>query len=181
MMRHFLTLLVLTIALRSMAQSGLPVYHPAGMGLGYYPTHGLGWTDPKQKWALQPYASFSTGYMFSKAGGASYFSAPIGLQLTRKLNDNFYAFAGASIAPTYMNFNGASFMHGAMGMNPGMGYYNPNGLNLYQRAELGLMYVNDAKTFSISGSISVQRGGNPFIMPQPVTSNNKNITPISHR
>ncbi|MFT3703425.1 MAG: hypothetical protein QM802_13700 [Agriterribacter sp.] len=35
----------------------------------------------------------------------------------------------------------------------------PNSFGIYPRAELGLMYINDEKTFSISGSISVQRGG----------------------
>lgn len=176
-MRSALFTIMLLATLSAAGQSGLPVYHPAGMGLGYYPTHGLGWTDPAKKWSLQPYASFSTGFMAYNGGGASYFSAPVGLQLTRKLNDNFYAFTGASIAPTYMNFNRSFMSSGQFNTMPG--YYNPNGLNLYQRAELGLMYVNDAKTFSISGSVSVQRGGNPFIMPQPV--NNKTTTPISHR
>lgn len=176
-MRSTLLAISLLVTVSAAAQSGLPVYRPAGLGMGYYPTHGLGWTDPTRKWSLQPYAAINTGVMFFNRGGASYFSAPVGLQLTRKLNNNLYAFAGASIAPTYMNFNNASFMKSPMGLNPGMGYYNANGMNLYQRAELGLMYVNDAKTFSISGSVSVQRGGNPF-MPQPV--NNKAVTPISH-
>ena len=79
-----------------------------------------------------------------------------------------------------MSFTNSSFMKGA-GLNPGMGYYNANGLNLYQRAEMGLMYVNDAKTFSISGSIGIQRGGNPFYPLGPAPDTKPLGTPISHR
>ncbi len=175
-MRPAIFTLLLLATLSAAGQSGLPSYHPAGLGMGYYPTHGFGWTDPAKKWAFQPYAAFSTSFLFYKGGSASVFSAPVGVQLTRKLNDNFYAFAGASVAPAYMNFNRSFMTPGQFSASPG--YFSPNGLNLYQRAEMGLMYVNDARTFSISGSVSVQRGGNPF-MPQP--DNGHNGSPISHR
>jgi len=49
--------------------------------------------------------------------------------------------------------------------------YN-NGLGVYSRAELGLMYVNDAKTFSVSGSIGVQRSSYP-VYPYPQANRTK--------
>jgi hypothetical protein len=48
------------------------------------------------------------------------------------------------------------------------GYTNPfsagtNNFSLYSRAEIGLSYINDDRTFQISGSIGVER--NPYYMP----------------
>ena len=108
----------------------------------------------RSKWSLHKYAEISLGYGFFNGGGASYFSAPVGLQLNRRLNNNLYAFAGISAAPTYVNFS-RSFI------NTDINKMNTNNLYMYSRFEAGLMYINDAKTFSISGSISVDRTNYP--------------------
>jgi len=108
----------------------------------------------RSKWSLYKYAEVSLGYGFFNGGGASYFSAPVGLQLNRRLNNNLYAFAGISAAPTYVNFS-RSFI------NTDINKMNTNNLYMYSRFEAGLMYINDAKTFSISGSISVDRTNYP--------------------
>ncbi|HLO81447.1 MAG TPA: hypothetical protein VK166_10830 [Chitinophagaceae bacterium] len=111
-------------------------------------------TTAKKKWSLNKYGGISVGYSFFNGGGASYFSAPVGLQLNRRLNDNLYAFAGVSAAPAYVNFP-RSFV------NTDIKKMNTNNLYMYSRFEAGLMYINDEKTFSISGSISVDRSNYP--------------------
>src|SRR5437868_4215350 len=58
-----------------------------------------------KKWSVTAYSEVSAGYTFFNRGNASFVSAPVGLQLNRKLNENLYAFAGVSVAPVYMNFN----------------------------------------------------------------------------
>ncbi len=107
-----------------------------------------------KKWSLHKYAGISASYSFFNGGNASVISAPIGLQLNRQLNNNLYAFAGISAAPSYINFNRAF-------MNTDLNKINSGNLALYSRFEAGLMYVNDQRTFSISGSISVDRSSFP--------------------
>src|SRR3954451_23594616 len=58
----------------------------------------------KKKWFVSKYAGISTGFSFFKGGNATVVSAPIGLQLNRRLNNNLFAFAGVSAAPSYVNF-----------------------------------------------------------------------------
>ncbi len=108
----------------------------------------------KKKWSLYKYAGISAGYSFFNGGSASVFSVPFGVQLNRQLNNNLYAFAGISAAPSYVNFS-RSFI------NADIKKFNTNSLELYSRFEAGLMYVNDARTFSISGSIGVERSSYP--------------------
>ena len=59
----------------------------------------------EKKWSLNKYTAISTSFVFFKGGNATVVSAPVGLQLNRKLNNNFYAFAGVALAPSYINFN----------------------------------------------------------------------------
>lgn len=117
-----------------------------------------------KKWFVSKYVGISTGVVFAGGNTATYISAPIGLQLNRKLNNNLYAFAGVSVAPSYVNFNQA-FITGNMPKGFQTNSYMKSGsLGVYTRAELGLMYVNDEKTFSISGSIGIERSSYP-VMP----------------
>ncbi len=108
----------------------------------------------KKKWSLHKYGGISIGYSFFNGGSASVFSAPIGLQLNRQLNNNVFAFAGISAAPSYVNFS-RSFM------NADIKKYTTNSLGMYSRIEAGLMYISDDRTFSISGSIGVERNSYP--------------------
>jgi hypothetical protein len=49
---------------------------------------------------------------------------------------------------------------------------------MYSSASLGLMYINDARTFSISGSISIERDNYPVYYYNPVnTTKPKNNVP----
>ena len=121
-----------------------------------------------KKWSLSKYVGASTTFGFFNAGNASVFSVPAGLQLNRKLNNNLYAFAGLSAAPSYINFNGSFLNNDVKVMQQSLGRYQQ--FATFTRAELGLMYVNEQKTFSISGSFGVQRGIAPFYPLQSVNT-----------
>jgi hypothetical protein len=53
---------------------------------------------------VSKYTGISTSFSFFKGGNATIVSAPLGLQLNRRLNNNLFAFAGVSAAPSYVNF-----------------------------------------------------------------------------
>ncbi|HWB93700.1 MAG TPA: hypothetical protein VG605_17695 [Puia sp.] len=108
-------------------------------------------------WQLRPYASVSAGMIFLNGAGASYLSAPVGLMLARPLSNNVAAFSSLSVAPTVFDMN---LYPGSPLQSPGQ--YN---LGLNPRLEGGLIYTNDARTFSISGSVSVERGSYPVYLP----------------
>lgn len=126
------------------------------------------------KWFFSSYRRLSTTVSFFKGGNASIFSAPMGLQLNRRLNNNWYAFANISVAPSYISIN-PSYL-GGFNKNLSGNSFKQNGFGLYPAASLGLMYVNDAKTFSISGSISAERGVYPIMPYYP--SNNATQHPV---
>jgi hypothetical protein len=121
---------------------------------------------PNRSWQVQPFASASMGYTFLRGGGVSYLSAPVGVILFRPLNNNFTAFGAAAIAPTIFHF---SSLYATPAGYPGN---NVTGLNVNASVTGGVIYTNDAKTFSISGSISVERGSNPVYIP-PATNTRK--------
>lgn len=119
-----------------------------------------------KNWFITKYAGLNTGYSFFKGGNAFFTSMPLGIQLNRRITDNVFAFAGVQVAPTYANFNQA-FLSSSLSKYGGMGTLNQNQLLLPARAEMGLMYTNDQKTFSISGSISVQKSNYALPYYQP--------------
>ena len=114
-----------------------------------------------RKWSLIRYSAVASQFAFFNGGNASIFSVPIGMQLNRRLNNNLYAFAGVSVSPAYINFS-RSFMANDFNKSIQNRAFNSGSLGVYSRAALGLQYVNDERTFSISGSISVDRGSYPM-------------------
>lgn len=116
----------------------------------------------KRKWFLSTYSDISTGVSFFNGGNVSYLAAPFGLQLNRRLNNNLYAFANVSIVPAFTSFNSNLSSNG---FNKGFGIlpFMTNTFDIHPAASLGLMYINDARTFSISGSISAERGNYPVL------------------
>lgn len=114
-----------------------------------------------KKWFVTTYAGVSTSFSFFHGGNATVVSAPLNLQLNRRLNNNLYAFAGVSAAPAYVNFNRAFVTTDINKGIAGRNSFNSNSFGMYSRAEVGLMYVNDARTFSISGSIGIERNNYP--------------------
>ncbi len=130
-----------------------------------------------KKWFLTSYTGITAGYSFFRGGGASFVAAPIGLQLNRRLSNNLYAFAGITVAPTYFNFNRAFLTTDLNKINTRNTLYQPGNFSMYSAATMGLMYINDAKTFSVSGSISVERSNYPLFYNNQLYTNKQNNMP----
>ena len=130
----------------------------------------------KKKWFVSKYSGISTSFTFFKGGSATVVSAPLGLQLNRRLNNNLYAFAGVSVAPAYINLNRSFINSDFSKANANNPFFKSSSLGIYSRAELGLQYINDEKTFSISGSIGVEKSSYP--MPFYNQMNNTRSNPI---
>lgn len=119
-----------------------------------------------KKWFLTSYSNVGIGFNFMNGHTATVVSAPVGLQLNRELNNNLYAFAGVSLAPTYINF-GHSFPSPGMGKPITANGYRSDYFGVYPSVNMGLMYVNDARTFSVSGSVGVSRSNYPMYLYPP--------------
>ena len=131
-----------------------------------------------KKWSFSKYTALSTSYTFFNGGNATIIAAPIGLQLNRRLNNNWYAFANVTVAPAYISFH-QSFLTSGTKNNYQKNGFQSNGLTMYSSASLGLQYINEAKTFSISGSISVEKSSYPML-PYYNVGNTKTNTAIPY-
>jgi len=149
-MRILLSTILLTTFLSSKAQSYLPGFLPP-LALGFLPPLATTSTDPTQKWQVRPYASVQAGYAFFH-GGLSFLSVPAGVALIHPLNKNFSAFAGVSAAPVAFSIARLFTDPAANTSYPG-NFSRPYGFGLNAGVQAGLIYTNDAKTFSISGSV----------------------------
>ena len=132
-----------------------------------------------KKWFINKYSGIYNSVGFFNGGNATVLAVPIGIRLNHRIDNNWYAFAGLSAAPAYVSFN-----HSFLSANANKFWQNNNLLSssnfdLFSRAELGLMYINDQKTFSISGSIAVERSSYLFV-PFNQMSTIKPNTFISH-
>ena len=136
----------------------------------------LAYDSTQKKWFVSSYVSITAGYSFFRGGNSSIIAAPIGLQLNRRLTNNLYAFAGVSVAPAYVNFNRA-FVNADMIKVSNNKFSSYQNTGVYSSASLGLMYINDARTFSISGSISVERSNYPMYYYNPVNTTLPNKPP----
>ena len=158
-MRVVFTILASILLFSAKAQTHLPI--------GGYPDYSV---RLGKGWFFSNYASITAGYS-SFGGGTSFLAVPVGFQLTRSLNKNIYAFAGISAAPTFFNFNPLYTQPATS--HAGYNFSRTYGAGLNSRVEMGLMYINDDKTFSISGSIGVERGSYPVY---PVYPGNSPVT-----
>lgn len=129
-----------------------------------------------RKWFFSMDRGISTGISFFNGGNATIIAAPMSLQLNRRLNNNFYAFANVTVAPAYTSFN-RSFITTGNNKTFGNNISGLNGFDLYPAVSLGLMYINDQKTFSISGSISGERSSY-FLLPYYPPANSRKNTVI---
>ena len=163
-MRIILLILAFTSFISVQAQTHLPFggmnYEQQG-AFNHY--HLLNDSNRLQKkWSVSGYAGMAAGVGFFNAGNAAFLPAQIGLQLNRRLNNNLYAFAGVFTAPVFFNFN-RSFSNADLHKNYMTApRFNTNGFGIYQGIQAGLMYVNDEKTFSISGSVGISNSSYPF-------------------
>ncbi|HEY4935030.1 MAG TPA: hypothetical protein VII44_00540 [Puia sp.] len=174
-MRIILLILVSVTFLSPKAQNLLPVSNMNFTRWQPFP----GYNTPgdsnhlNQKWYFSTYSGLSAGFVFYNGGSVNYLSAPVGVQLNHPLNNNLIAFAGISVAPTFFSFS-HSFMDPAFNKSyPGSALSNPYAFGINPSLQMGLMYVNDAKTFSISGSIGVERSSYPIY---PVYPSNRTST-----
>ncbi|MEO6317026.1 MAG: hypothetical protein ABIU63_07565 [Chitinophagaceae bacterium] len=169
-----LFILCFTSFLAARAQSTLPFNGTNDLQTGVFNRHQL-LNDSvrlQQKWSVSGYAGIGTGIGFFNGGNTSFLPVQLGLQLNHRLNNNLYAFAGVGVTPVYFNVN-RSFNS----IGPSKNYMLNNGFNnhgwgISPGLQAGLMYVNDARTFSISGSIGVSSSNYSFY-PTPRVSSQK--------
>jgi hypothetical protein len=163
-MRILFALMLLIFSAGVKAQTILPgsymdhLQRPSFAGNSY-----LKDSTPGKKWVVTKYMGISTSVGFFNGGSTTVLAVPVGIQINRRLTNNWYAFAGVSAAPAYVNFN-----HSFLGANTNKAaqpnnFLRSGSMNMYSRAELGLLYTNDQKTFSISGSISIERSSYPLV------------------
>ena len=173
-MRTFILFVVLISSISVRAQKPLPAsFTDAAQKVSFGDnSHSIESTLNK-KWFFTTYSSIATSFNFFNGGSATMVTAPLGLQLNRRLNNNFYAFTGVSVAPAYINFNRSFLSSDINKLYPNNGFKS-NSFGLYSRAELGLMYVNDSRTFSISGSIGFERSSNTIFPYQPINTTRTN-------
>lgn len=171
-MRFLLLCCISFFAIAADAQTSLPLntmnymqHSDFNNNNGYTPGHLSG-----KKWFVTRYSGLSTGFTFFNGGSANFVTAPLGLQLNRRLNNNLYAFAGVSAAPSYIHFNRSFRSFANNKFAAGNNLFKSGAFDVYSRAELGLMYINDDKTFSISGSIGVQRSSYLLLPFHPVNT-----------
>lgn len=162
-MRLIFVSLVLMLTVSAKAQTALPggyINHLQQQSLA-----GNRFKDsiPDKKWFVSKSIGISTSFGFFNGGNATVLAVPVRLQLNRKLNNNLYAFAGVSAAPAYINFNRSFLSTNTNKFSSNNGFSRSSRLDIYSRAELGLMYINDQKTFSISGSIGIERSSYPLV------------------
>ena len=177
-MRIIFTFVVMVFATALQAQTTLP-------GSFLNNTYGNSFTANKtmydsgapKKWFVTSYTGITAGYSFFRGGGASFVAAPISFQLNRRLTNNLYAFAGITAAPTYFNFNRAFITTDLNKINARNMFYQPGNLSMYSAATMGLMYINDARTFSVSGSISVEKSNYPLFYNNQLNTNKQNNMP----
>ena len=120
-----------------------------------------------KKWFITKYAGISTGFIAFKGGSSSYLSAPLEWMINRQLTNNVYAFGGVSVTPSLLQYNGAFYQPG-IDKNNGFMRTN-NNFSINPAARIGVMYISNDRTFSISGSVSVSRssyyGYSPIYAP----------------
>ena len=174
-MRIVFTLIATVLFISLKAQTVLPGSFQNNIHEKVFDNKNLYDSSAQKKWFLTKYTGIIAGYSFFRGGNAAVVAAPIGLQLNRRLNNNLYAFSGVSIAPAYINFNHALLYNDFNKKGVGNNFYKSN-IGLYSRAELGLMYINNERTFSISGSIGIERNNFPMYFNNQINTKRNNNT-----
>jgi len=109
-----------------------------------------------KKWFVTKYAGVSSGFVAFEGGSSSFLSVPLVLQINRQLTNNLYAFGGVSMTPYVFRYNSVPYQPA---INKHNSLMQTNNFTAYSDAKIGVMYINNERTFSISGSIGVSRGG----------------------
>lgn len=131
-----------------------------------HPDQGSDTNYLRKKWFVTKNAGISAGFIAFKGGSANYLSAPLELMINRQLTNNIYAFGGVSATPYLLQYNSAFYQPG---IDKRYGSMRANNSGIYPAAKIGLMYISNDRTFSISGSVSVSRssyfGYSPIYAP----------------
>jgi hypothetical protein len=179
MIRTILFAAILLSAGAVKAQSPLSFGSMNGMQPAFrHFNQGADSNNVRKKWFVTKYAGISSGFVAFNGGSGTFLSAPVGLQINRQLTNNVFAFAGVSVAPTFFHGSNAFYQPGFNKNNRFMNT-NANNFDINPAVYMGLMYINDERTFSISGSIGVSRNSynnySPFYTPanSPVFRNYK--------
>ena len=178
-MRIIFTFVVMVFATALQAQTTLPgSFSNNTYGNSLAANKNVYDSGAPKKWFVTSYTGITAGYSFFRGGGgASFVAAPISFQLNRRLSNNLYAFAAITVAPTYFNFNRAFVTTDLNKINTRNSFYQPGSFSMYSAATMGLMYINDARTFSVSGSISVERSNYPLFYNNQLNTNKQNNMP----
>lgn len=133
---------------------------------GFLPALPMQDSFSAKKWSVSKFTAIATGISFYNGSRATFLEAPMGLQLNRRLNNNLYAYANIAVVPSVTRLNPGLLY---TGMNKPFGLHSSatNSFQVNPSASVGLMYVNDAKTFSISGGFSVERINYQFLPYYP--------------
>lgn len=119
-----------------------------------------------KKWFVTKYAGISTGFVAFKGGSGSFLSVPLAWQLNRQLTNNLFAFGSVSVTPSVFRYNSMPY---EPIVNKSGSLVQPNHFAAYPDAKIGVMYISNDRTFSISGSVGVSRGSyygySPFYGP----------------
>jgi hypothetical protein len=123
----------------------------------------------QKKWFITKYAGISTGFVAFKGGSGSFLSVPLVLQLNRQLTNNLFAFGSVSVTPYVFRYNGMPYQAAGNKNNSFMQVNNKTNFSAWSDAKIGVMYISNDKTFSISGSIGVSTSSynsySPFYSP----------------
>lgn len=142
---------------------GVPGYSQIGPFLNSIPMQDSG---SNKKWFMSKYAGISTGISFYNGGRASFLAAPMGLQLNRRLSNNVYAYANIAVTPAIIR-SSSNRLYSGMNKPFESNSFHSNSFQVNPSASVGLMYVNDAKTFSISGGFTIERNNYQFVPYYP--------------
>lgn len=178
-MRKFFSILLILFATASRAQTLFPTASQNNLyDAGIFYNQNLHERAINKSWFVSGYHTITAGYSFFNGGSANFVAAPIGLQLSHRITNNLYGFAGINVTPMYANFNTAFINSDANKINGFNSVNRPGIFSMYPTATMGLMYINNDKTFSVSGSISVERGGYPlYLNNQAIPSMQNNGLP----
>lgn len=162
-MKFLLAIILPMMVLGAAAQTNVPT-GTWGYGLApwqstmYLPSFDAG--NLKRPWQVRPFASLSAGYIFLN-GGISYVSAPVGVALFHPLTTNWTAYGAATVTPVGFSFNRLATVPMTDPHYRGYPFGGGYGLGLTTGVQGGLIYTNDDRTFSISGSVHFERSTYP--------------------
>lgn len=173
-MRTFFFIMMVNVGLIIQAQTPLTVsnrtlFQQRSFAGNHHFTDSL----PAKKWFVTKYAGMFAGINIFNGNVVPVIAVPIGLQLNHRLSNNWYAFAGVAVAPAFTNFN-QSFFNTGKTINQN-NFLQTNRFGMYSKAEMGLMYVNDQKTFSISASIGIEKSSYPLLPFNQINSVRPNV------